>query len=95
MPADKGIINEHELVKIKNNYVVGIDCIPFLHCKKRLVIFPSQAEISLTKLSLAGNKSPAKMSLTLLSLAGINLIIPGQGQFSSDLGYGQFSLDPG
>jgi hypothetical protein len=33
--------------------------------KKRLAIFPSQAEMSLTKLSLAGN----------------NLIIPGQGEF--------------
>jgi hypothetical protein len=36
----------------------------FLHCKKRLSIFPSQAGMSLTKFSLAGN----------------NLIIPGQGE---------------
>jgi hypothetical protein len=27
-----------------------------LHCKKRLAVFPSPAGISLTKLSLAGNK---------------------------------------
>jgi hypothetical protein len=47
------LINEHELVKIKNNYVVGIVFIPFLHCKKRLAIFPSTAKMSLTKLSLA------------------------------------------
>jgi hypothetical protein len=37
--------------------------------KKRLTIFPS----------------PAGMSLTKLSLAGINLIIPGQGEFGSDI----------
>ncbi len=36
-----------------------------LHCKKRLVVFPS----------------PGGMSLTKLSLAGTNLIIPGQGEF--------------
>ncbi len=35
-----------------------------LHCKKRLAIFPSPAGMSLTKLSLAGNKLyPAKESL--------------------------------
>jgi hypothetical protein len=28
-----------------------------LHCKKRLVVFPSPAVMSLTKLSLAGNYS--------------------------------------
>jgi hypothetical protein len=37
----------------------------FLHCKKRLLIFPSLAGMWLTKLSLAGN----------------NKIIPGQGEF--------------
>jgi hypothetical protein len=37
----------------------------FLHCKKRLAIFPP----------------PARMSLTQLSLAGKNLTIPGQGEF--------------
>ncbi len=36
----------------------------FLHCKKRLSIFPSPAGMSLTKLSVAGN----------------NLIIPGHGE---------------
>ncbi len=36
-----------------------------VHCKKRLVIFPSPAGMSLTKLSLAGN----------------NLFILGQGEF--------------
>ncbi len=34
-----------------------------IHCKKRLVILPSPAGMSLTKLSMSGN----------------NLIIPGQG----------------
>ncbi len=67
--------------KDKNNYVVGIDCIPFLHCKKRLAIFPSPAKMSLTKLLLAVNNSPAGMSQTKLFLAGNNLIIPGQGEF--------------
>jgi hypothetical protein len=28
---------------------------PFLHCNKRLAIFPSPAGMSLTKISLAGN----------------------------------------
>jgi hypothetical protein len=37
----------------------------YVHCKKRLKVFPS----------------PAGMSLTNLSLAGNNLIIPGQGKF--------------
>ncbi len=37
----------------------------YLHCKKRLAVFPSPAGMSLTKLSLVGN----------------NLIIPGQGEF--------------
>ncbi len=36
-----------------------------LHCKKRLLFFPS----------------PAGMSLTKLSLAGTNLTIPGRGEF--------------
>jgi hypothetical protein len=36
-----------------------------IHCKKRFVIFPS----------------PAGMSLTKLSLDGKNLIIPVQGEF--------------
>jgi hypothetical protein len=36
-----------------------------VHCKKRLAIFSSPAEMSIIKLSLAGN----------------NLIIPGQGKF--------------
>jgi hypothetical protein len=36
-----------------------------LHCKKWLAEFPSQAGMSLSKLSLAGN----------------HLIIPGQGEF--------------
>jgi hypothetical protein len=36
-----------------------------LRCKKRLAIFPF----------------PAGMSLKKISLAGINLIIPGQGEF--------------
>jgi hypothetical protein len=39
--------------------------IAVVHCKKRLVTFPSPARMSLTKLSLAGN----------------NLIIPCQGEF--------------
>jgi hypothetical protein len=37
----------------------------YMHCKKRLPVFPS----------------PAGMSLTIRSLAGNNLIFPGQGQF--------------
>jgi len=37
-----------------------------LHCKKGLVIFPSPAGMSLTKLSLAGNNLP---------------IVPVQGKF--------------
>jgi hypothetical protein len=37
----------------------------YLHCKKRLAIFPSPAGMALTKLSLAKN----------------NLIITGQGEF--------------
>ncbi len=37
---------------------------PHIHCKKRLLYFPSPAGMSLTKLSLAGN----------------NLITPGQGE---------------
>ncbi len=36
-----------------------------MHCKKSLVVFPSPARVSLTKLSLAGNY----------------LIIPGRGEF--------------
>jgi hypothetical protein len=36
----------------------------YVHCKKRLAIFPSPAVMSLTKLSQAGN----------------NLIIPSQGE---------------
>jgi hypothetical protein len=39
--------------------------IPTVHCKKRLAVFPSPDEMSLTKLPLAGN----------------NFILPGQGEF--------------
>ncbi len=47
----------------------------FIHCKKRLAVFPS----------------PAGMSLTELSLAGNNLIIPGQGEFGvSDIPAGEW-----
>jgi hypothetical protein len=49
----------------------------FFHCKKRLLIF----------LSLAG------MSLAELSLAGNNLIIPGQGEFGSDIPAGDGKID--
>ncbi len=41
----------------------------YVHCKKRLAVFPSPAGMSLTKLSLAGN----------------NLIIPGQTEFVRDI----------
>jgi hypothetical protein len=42
------------------------------HCKKRLIIIPSPAGMSLTKLSLAGNN---------YTLSGRELlIIPGQGE---------------
>ncbi len=44
---------------------ISILFIPGIHCKKRFVIFPSPAGVSLTKLSVAGN----------------DLVIPGQGEF--------------
>ncbi len=51
----------------------------WLHCKKRLVTFPSPAGMSLTKLSLAGNN----LIITKFSLGGNNLIIPAQGEFGN------------
>jgi len=44
----------------------GLDEEMSIHCKKRLTIFPSPAEMALAKLSLAGN---------------IFIIISGQGEF--------------
>jgi hypothetical protein len=38
-----------QLIQKKNQILLKV------HCKKRLPIFPSQAGMSLTKLSLAGN----------------------------------------
>jgi hypothetical protein len=55
-----------------------IVCKKPIHCKKCLTIFQSSADMSLTKLSLAGN----------------NLIIPNQGEFGySDIpaGDGNFA----
>ena len=42
-------------------------------------------EINTVKKRLAVILSPARMSLTKLSLAGNNLIIPGQGEFVSEI----------
>ncbi len=52
----------------------GLDENMSIHCKKRLTIFPSPAEMSLAQLSLEGNI----------------LIIPGQGEFGKlHPGWGQ------
>jgi hypothetical protein len=48
-----------------------------IHRKKRLGTFLSPAGMSLSNLSLGGNKL---MSLFNLSLGGNNLIIPAQGE---------------
>jgi hypothetical protein len=50
--------NRWDLIKVTQ-------CRKFVHCKKRLAIFPS----------------PVGMSLTKFSLAGKTLIIPGQEEF--------------
>jgi hypothetical protein len=59
-PGDYGL-----QAQATDRYIHFYNFARYLHCNKRLAIFPSPAGISLTKLSLAEN----------------NLIIPDQGEF--------------
>ncbi len=59
------LILSYKIIQLDNGIISIHKKFANIHCKKRLMIFPSPAGMSLTKLSLDGN----------------NLIIPGQAEF--------------